>query len=46
VWHANATPNFNVSIPYLQMISIQVRQGKTGESLVVETNKYSNSFDD
>lgn len=44
VWHANATPNFNVSIPYLMLLSVQVRPGKTGESLVVETNKFANSY--
>lgn len=42
VWHANATPSFNVSIPYLQMINIQLRQGKSNDSLIIETNKYSN----
>jgi len=37
VWHANLAENFNVSIPFLQMKSIRVRDSKFGLALVVET---------
>ena len=36
VWHANLAENFNVSIPYLQMKAIRVRDSKFGPALVVE----------
>merc|ERR1712072_24566 len=38
VWHANLAENFNVSIPYLQMKSLRVRDSKFGPALVVETH--------
>jgi len=37
VWHASLAENFNVSIPYLQMRSVRVRDSKFGPALVVET---------
>jgi len=37
VWHANTAENFNVSIPYLQMKVVRVRDSKFGPALVVET---------
>jgi len=38
VWHANLAENFNVSIPYLQMKTVRVRDSKFGPALVVETS--------
>jgi len=38
VWHANLAENFNVSIPYLQMKQVRVRDSKFGPALVVETS--------
>ncbi len=38
VWHANLAENFNVSIPYLQMKVVRVRESKFGPALVVETS--------
>jgi Bardet-Biedl syndrome 5 protein len=37
VWYANLAQNFNVSIPYLQMRTIRVRDSKFGQALVIET---------
>ena len=37
VWHANQAENFNVSIPYMQMKVVRVRDSKFGPALVVET---------
>ena len=39
VWHANLAHNFNVSIPYLQIRSLQVRKSKFGLALVIETRE-------
>ena len=36
VWHANLAENFNVSIPYLQMKAVKLRDSKFGPALVVE----------
>lgn len=37
VWHANLASNFNVSVPYMQIKTIKVRDSKFGEALVLET---------
>lgn len=44
VWHANLAENFNVSIPYLQMKTIKVRDSKFGHALVVETSASSGGY--
>jgi len=37
VWHANLATNFNVSLPYMQIKNIRIRESKFGLALVVET---------
>ena len=37
VWHANLASNFNVSVPYMQIKQIRVRDSKFGRALVIET---------
>ena len=37
VWHANLASNFNVSMPYLQVKSVRLRESKFGQALVIET---------
>lgn len=44
VWHANLAENFNVSIPYLQMANIRVRESKFGPALVMETSAQSGGY--
>lgn len=44
VWHANLAENFNVSIPYLQMQSIRIRDSKFGPALVIETTARSGGY--
>lgn len=44
VWFAVLAENFNVSIPYLQMKSINVRNSKFGQALVVETTAASGGY--
>jgi len=39
VWHANLAETFNVSIPYMQMKVVRVRDSKFGQALVVETSQ-------
>mmetsp|Transcript_34818 Transcript_34818/g.66496 ORF Transcript_34818/g.66496 Transcript_34818/m.66496 type:complete len:356 (+) Transcript_34818:135-1202(+) len=44
VWHANLAENFNVSIPFLQMKSIRIRDSKFGPALVIETTQRSGGY--
>eukprot|EP00238_Polyblepharides_amylifera_P011864 CAMPEP_0196591254 /NCGR_PEP_ID=MMETSP1081-20130531/68981_1 /TAXON_ID=36882 /ORGANISM="Pyramimonas amylifera, Strain CCMP720" /LENGTH=309 /DNA_ID=CAMNT_0041914559 /DNA_START=246 /DNA_END=1175 /DNA_ORIENTATION=+ len=44
VWHANLAENFNVSIPYLQIKSIRIRDSKFGPALVIETTQRSGGY--
>ncbi|TWW80783.1 Bardet-Biedl syndrome 5 protein -like protein [Takifugu flavidus] len=39
VWHANMNESFNVSIPYLQIWSIRIRDSKFGLALVIESSR-------
>lgn len=44
VWFAVLAENFNVSIPYLQMKTINVRNSKFGQALVIETTSASGGY--
>ncbi|KAL4222449.1 Bardet-Biedl syndrome 5 protein [Mactra antiquata] len=44
VWHANINESFNVSIPYLQMKTIKIRDSKFGLALVVESSTQSGGY--
>lgn len=44
VWFAVLAENFNVSIPYLQMKNINVRNSKFGQALVIETTASSGGY--
>ena len=44
VWHANLAENFNVSVPYMQIKSIVVRDSKFGSALVVSANQQSGGY--
>merc|ERR1719506_1877274 len=44
VWFAVLAENFNVSIPYLQIKSINVRNSKFGQALVIETTALSGGY--
>ncbi|EDV26742.1 Bardet-Biedl syndrome 5 protein-like protein [Trichoplax sp. H2] len=44
VWHANMNDSFNVSIPYLQMKSIRIRDSKFGLALVLESSQQSGGY--
>ena len=44
VWFANLAENFNVSIPYLQIKSVRIRDSKFGPAFVIETSGQSGSY--
>ena len=44
VWFANLAENFNVSIPYIQMQAVKVRESKFGLAFVIETTSHANSY--
>lgn len=45
VWHAQLAENFNVSVPYMQMKSVRLREStRFGLALVIETSEESGGF--
>merc|ERR1719316_95841 len=44
VWFASLAENFNVSIPYLQIKNISVRNSKFGQAMVIETTASSGGY--
>ncbi|VVC27902.1 Hypothetical protein CINCED_3A022341 [Cinara cedri] len=44
VWFAESNETFNISLPYIHINSIKIRESKFGEVLVIETNGYSGGF--
>ncbi|KAG5683891.1 hypothetical protein PVAND_013151 [Polypedilum vanderplanki] len=37
VWYADANESFNISLPYMQIISVKMRESKYGLALVIQT---------
>lgn len=44
VWFANMNELFNISLPYLQMIAIKIRDTKFGTVMVIETSESSGGY--
>uniref|UniRef100_A0A7S1JC20 BBSome complex member BBS5 n=1 Tax=Eutreptiella gymnastica TaxID=73025 RepID=A0A7S1JC20_9EUGL len=44
VWFANLAENFNVSIPYLQIKAVRIRDSKFGPAFVLETTPQSGGY--
>lgn len=44
VWNATMNESFNVSIPYLQMKTLKIRDSKFGIALVIESSSQSGSY--
>ncbi|XP_039261838.1 BBSome complex member BBS5-like [Styela clava] len=44
VWVANMNESFNVSIPYLQISNIKIRDSKFGYAMVIETSWQSGNY--
>lgn len=44
VWFAEMNESFNISLPYLQMGSVRIRESKFGRALVVESGERSGGY--
>jgi len=44
VWFANLSENFNVSLPWVQVKCIRIRESKYGTALVLETSEFSGGY--
>ncbi len=44
VWYAQLSDNFNVSLPWVQLKCIRIRDSKYGTALVLETSEFSGSY--
>ena len=44
VWHANMNENFNLSLPFLQVNAIRIRDSKFGKALVIESSESSGGY--
>lgn len=44
IWHANVNELFNLSLPYIQVSGIKVRESKFGPALVIESSESSGAY--
>ena len=44
VWYALITDNFNVSVPWIQIKCIRVRDSKYGVAIVLETSTHAGAY--
>lgn len=44
VWHSNLNQSYNISIPYLHMRIVKIRDSKFGAAMVMETSDNSGEF--
>ena len=44
IWFAQLAENFNVSLPWVQVKCIKVRDSKYGKALVLETTEFSGAY--
>ena len=44
VWYANMNDLFNISIPYIQIASVRLRESKFGMALVIESSELSGGY--
>ncbi|KAF8565797.1 hypothetical protein P879_08160 [Paragonimus westermani] len=44
VWNSTMNVNFNISIPYLHVTAITIRNSKFGRALAIETSKQSGAY--
>lgn len=44
VWFAQLSDNFNVSLPWIQIKCIRIRESKYGTALVLETSDFSGGY--
>ena len=44
VWFAQLSENFNVSLPWIQLKCVRIRESKYGTALVLETSEFSGGY--
>ncbi|CAO1409508.1 unnamed protein product [Diamesa hyperborea] len=44
VWFADSNESFNISLPYMQMLNIRIRESKYGLALVIQTAKTAGEY--
>jgi Bardet-Biedl syndrome 5 protein len=44
VWFADANSNFNISLPFMQVISLRLRESKYGLALVIQTAETAGNY--
>ncbi|ALC45387.1 CG1126 [Drosophila busckii] len=44
VWYADANESFNISLPYLQIDNLRIRESKYGPALVIQTAETGGSY--
>ena len=44
VWNANLNELFNLSLPYIQISGIRIRESKFGPALVIESSEFSGGY--
>ena len=44
VWFAQLSENFNVSLPWIQIKCVRIRESKYGTALVLETSEFSGGY--
>jgi Bardet-Biedl syndrome 5 protein len=44
VWFADANSNFNISLPFMQIISLRLRESKYGLALVIQTAQTAGNY--
>ena len=44
VWFSQLSENFNVSLPWVQLKTVKIRESKYGTALVLETSEFSGGY--
>jgi Bardet-Biedl syndrome 5 protein len=44
VWFADSNESFNISLPYMQMINLRIRESKYGLALVIQTAQTAGNY--
>lgn len=44
VWFADSNESFNISLPYMQMVSLRIRESKYGLALVIQTSPNAGNY--
>jgi Bardet-Biedl syndrome 5 protein len=44
VWYADSNESFNISLPFMQMVNMRIRESKYGLALVIQTSKDAGNY--